>query len=40
VDPDNRAEREVMTGGTEAASKVLCDVAREVLAEERIPRSR
>jgi hypothetical protein len=30
---DNRVEWEVVTGSTEATAEVLCDVAREVLAD-------
>jgi hypothetical protein len=29
-----------MTGSTEATTKVLCDVAREVLVDERLRRTR
>jgi hypothetical protein len=38
--PDNRAEWTVMTGTTEATTKALCDLAREVLADERLRRAR
>ena len=37
---DNKAEWEVMTGSTEVTAGVLCDLAREVLEDERIGRSR
>jgi hypothetical protein len=33
-------EWEVVTGSTEATIKVLCDVAREVLADERLRSTR
>jgi hypothetical protein len=38
--PDNLAEWRVMTGSTEATTKVLRDVAREVLVDERLRRTR
>jgi hypothetical protein len=38
--PDNLAEWRVMTGSMEATTKVLCDVAREVLVDERLRRTR
>jgi hypothetical protein len=37
---DHMAEWQVMTGSSEVTSKVLCDVAREVLVDERLRRTR
>jgi hypothetical protein len=36
---DNMAEWKVVTGSSEVTSKVLCDVAREVLVDERLRRT-
>jgi hypothetical protein len=35
---DNKAEWEALTGSTEATTRTLCDVAREMLVDERVKR--